>query len=254
MFRFTRTTAAVTAIALTASLYSVTSASAFNPGVRHAPVHHGHHGMRHHGGGGYGRAMAIGAGVGLGLMVLNAAIAAQQAQQPRVIEVVREPRQPKKPPVVKRAPKVEPPEQIVIRTAHPVYVTPKLPDVQKQDCNNANCDQLWQSIVHYKSIILEDSRKLADRVADVQNKKARAEAHRQAAGKAKTKADRDYQNEMARIEDASATQLEADNANLAKLIEEEQKILKDRIAQYEDCVKRACAQQVGAAPAAVVPR
>src|SRR5262245_21757462 len=85
MSRFIRTTGIVTALALTISTFSATSASAMYRGMGHAPVMnsggHGMHGMRHHGMGGFGRAMAIGAGVGLGLMLLNAAAQANQNAQ-----------------------------------------------------------------------------------------------------------------------------------------------------------------------------
>jgi hypothetical protein len=254
MFRFTRTTAAVAAIALTASLYSVTSASAFNPGVRHAPVHHGH-GMRHHGGGGYGRAMAIGAGVGLGMMLLSTAIQAQQAQQARPVEVIREPTRvrppkPKKTPVVAEAP-------TPVRTVHPVlpiYTKVVLPDVQEDKNCTKDCGQLWQSILHYKQIIAEDTRKIDERKADAKTREAELKQFTDAAAKATTVADKRYNNDMANITRDSLRNIEESIQTLSAIVADEKRILDDRIRQYEDCVKRACAQQVGAAPAAVTPR
>jgi hypothetical protein len=253
MFRFTRTTGIVAAIALTASLYSVTSASAFNPGVRnHAPVHHG---MRHHGGGGYGRAMAIGAGIGLGVAVLGAVIQAQQAQQARPVEVIREPTRvrppkPKKAPVVAEAP-------TPVRTVHPVmpiYTKVVLPDVQEDKNCTKDCGQLWQSILHYKQIIAEDTRKIDERKAQAKTREAELKQFTDAAAKATTVADKRYNNDMANITRDSLRNIEESIQTLSAIVADEKRILDDRIRQYEDCVKRACAQQVGAAPVGVTPR
>jgi hypothetical protein len=236
-----RAVAVATAIAVTASSFTVSSASAYMPG----PVHHA---PRYHGGGGGGIAAGA-AAVGIG-MLIGAAIAAQNARPPVVVREAPPPVKVKKPTVVRKS---EPPVRIVkkddlkptlisVRQAHPVYVAPTLPadPVEVKNCG-ADCDKLWQSIQRYKAMIEEDSRKLADRKAELINRNAELKQHWEKSRTSAADWDKNYHAEMARNTEASISNIEESIESISKLIEQEQEILKDRIKQYEDCVKRACA-------------
>lgn len=226
-----RAVAVATALAVTVSGFATTSASA---------DYRGHHAPIRHGGGGIHPGVAIGAGI-LGAVIIDSVIRAQQQRVPNEVPVqVERPRtQPRaKPPVVKQDPKLA-----TVRVAHPVYTTPVLPDVTEDKTCGTDCGQLWQSIQRYKDMIKEDTRKLDERKADLITKQNEAQTHLANAKSARTAADRNYHQQMANIAQNSAKETQEGIDRLQKIIDDEQAILRDRIAQYEDCVKRSCAAQ-----------
>jgi hypothetical protein len=198
--------------------------------------------------------------------VVGALIQAEQNRQIQTMvpgSIVRPPKPPKKPTVAKKnddhvriVKKDELKPTLImttVRQAHPVYVAPTLPadPVEVKNCG-ADCDKLWQSIQRYKAMIDEDSRKLADRKAELINRNAELKQHWEKSRTSAADWDKEYNAKMSRIDEAAIYDIEESIENISKIIEQEQAILKDRIAQYEDCVKRNCPP--GAAAAALAPR
>lgn len=128
-----------------------------------------------------------------------------------------------------------------------VFTPPVFPAVtQVNDCND--CKELWESILEYQRIITEDTKKLAQRRAEAAAKKAELARLEASARAAKNAIRKDYFEEMISITKASIESLEQQNVELQNLIDEEWKILKDRIAQYEACVDRLCRKEVAVVP------
>lgn len=134
-----------------------------------------------------------------------------------------------------------PPQPKVPDTQKAVYSPPTFPQIDKlEDCDD--CRELWDSILHYEQIIEEDTQRLAEQQKQVQDLVAERDKLKADLVKASTAADRTYDQRMIAIDDNSIQVRTEQNADLQKLIDEEARILDDRIAQYEACYDRYCAK------------
>jgi hypothetical protein len=133
-----------------------------------------------------------------------------------------------------------PPQPNAPETQKAVYSPPAFPEVQElEDCDE--CQELWESILHYEQIIEQDTDRLAQQQKQVQDLVAERDKFKADLVKAATAADRAYDQQMIQIDDDSITVRTEQNADLQKLIDEETRTLDDRAAQYEQCYDRYCA-------------
>ena len=114
-----------------------------------------------------------------------------------------------------------------------------------RDCKD--CYELWDEILFYKSLIGTNSRWLFDNRTEVQNRKDEIVDLQSKLPKAGSADKVFYSREIDR-HTVRIAETEALNRDLEELIRKEWAILKDRIAQYADCVKRHCPVPVAAAP------
>ena len=100
--------------------------------------------------------------------------------------------------------------------------------------------QLWDAIVWYEKAIAEDTKALADDKQVVIDRTAERARLVEALGKATQPYDKTYFTRMIEITDEYIKARTALIADEQKLVDEEWRILKERIAQYEKCVKAFC--------------
>ena len=98
--------------------------------------------------------------------------------------------------------------------------------------------------VHYEEIIEQDTQKLAEREKQVNDLIAERDQIKADLVKATTAADRTYDQRMIEIDDASIAERAQQNADLQRLIDEETRILDERLAQYQQCYDRYCPKSV----------
>ena len=133
----------------------------------------------------------------------------------------------------------------------PVFVPPEFPQVTMRDCED--CYELWDEILFYESLIGNDSRWLFDNRTEVQNRKDEIVDLQSKLPKAGSADKVFYSREIDR-HTVRIAETEALNRDLEELIRKEWAILKDRIAQYADCVERHCPVPVAAARPSRRPR
>jgi hypothetical protein len=120
-----------------------------------------------------------------------------------------------------------------------IYTPPVFPHLEKLT-NCKDCAELWDSLVRYEDIITQDMKKLAERKQQVAG--TAAERAKLAASLASATAphDKAYYATMIKIDDESIAANNKMNADLQKLIDDEQRILAERIAQYQKCFDAYC--------------
>lgn len=163
--------------------------------------------------------------------------------------VASKPREKKKPKPVKKPPKQQkPPEEAAPAKPpeeKPVFVPPEFPVVAQKNCDD--CEALWDSILRYEEIIGEDARRLHDRRTDVEARKAELADLQSKLPRAGSVDKVFYSREIERLTESIAASEEL-NDDLETLIIKEWAILRDRIKQHEDCVKRHCPVPVAMQP------
>lgn len=199
---------------------------------------------------GGGRGIGTGIGIGVGIGIANEVIQRQRAtdkenefkktkQQKKTTAKKGGNDKPTKadlPSDGKKPPAGQPPVEKV------VFTPPVFPTIDKlENCND--CMALWEAIVRYERNIAEDMKRLAERQQQVLDSIAERAKLVAALAKATADYDRVYYTRMIEITDDSIKVNTAMNADLQKLINEEQKILMERIAQYEKCADAYCRKQ-----------
>lgn len=180
-----------------------------------------------------GSGVGVGVGIDVGIGIANE-LMRQRARDEEIERSIRAQR--KKKETAKPAPAAgpkKPPVELGI------YTPPVFPEIPRPT-NCDDCMKLWNSLVEYERIIAEDTRKLAERRQQVNNINAELLDLRGRLQSASTSYDRTYYRSLISIAEDSIRARTEQNAGLQRLVDEEWRILRDRIAQYQACFDKYC--------------
>lgn len=221
-----------------------------------------HGGMSDHGGMGVGR--GVGLGVGLGLGIANELMRHPPPDDGEVVQghgkrkhkVAREPKHPAKETKVGKKTPTEPPKQPDKPAEPPVekviYTPPVFPKIDKLE-NCDDCNELWDAIVRFEQIITEDTQKMAAEKQRVLDRIAEEVKFKAVLASAKESYDKEYFTRMIEIADNFIKVRTAQIADMQKLIDEEWRVLRARMAEYQKCFDRFCPKAAEPPPAFVLP-
>lgn len=200
-------------------------------------------------GGGRGMDIGTGIGIGVGIGLATEAIRRQRAvDDNRELKKGKAPKKPEKK-VTKKGgddksaktdDKANPKTPVADKPLEKVvYKPPVFPKIDKLE-NCDDCAKLWDAIVWFERAIAEDMKTLAERQQKVLDTIEERKKFAAALTKATASYDVAYYTRMIEIDDESIAVNTKMNADLQKLIDEEQKILGERIAEYEKCAEAYC--------------
>lgn len=209
-----------------------------------------HEGMHDRGMSG-GRGVGMGLGIGLGLGIANELMRhppppeggeVVQGHSKKKTKLAKEPK-PTKPVAEKERKNTKKPEQPGKPSEPPVekvvYTPPAFPTIKKLD-NCDDCNELWNSIVWFEHAIEEDTQKLAQEKQRVIDRTAERAKFTTELASAKESYDKEYFTSMIGIADNFIKVRTAQIADMQKLIDEEWRILRQRLAEYQNCFDRFC--------------